>query len=171
MNTHQFLTTLVLSGTIFLSFVGEVSTKCSDKSNTTCVRCVRDFSCYWCAASKKCGIRPTIKPSSKECDGKWYAFSQCKLSGNLLLIILPVVVVFLLLIVGVCIYCCCCRDCLRRRREKKWAKQDNRRDNKKRDMEAKHAERDEERRIRHDEIRNKYGLFKEEPKYERFDTP
>ena len=167
MNQISVLSTLV----IIIAFFDVVSSKCIVRQNVSCISCVRDFSCYWCEKTKFCGQRPAIKPSSKECAGKWYAFSQCKLSGNILLVILPVVAVVVLLIIGVCIYCCCCRDCLKRRAQRKWAKDDNRREVKKRERQDRHAGREEERKIRHDEIRNKYGLFKEEPKYERFDTP
>lgn len=168
MNQVTIFSTLLIL--IAFCYVDVVNGDCHDHDNTTCTRCVRDFSCYWCAESKLCGTRPTIKPSSKECDGKWYAFAQCSLSGNILLIILPIAAVVLLVIVGLCIYCCCCRDCLKRRAQKKWAKDDNKRENKKRELQERHAAREEERKIRHDEIRNKYGLFnKEEPKYERFD--
>lgn len=147
------------------------SNTCTDKSNTTCISCVRDFSCYWCAETRQCGERPTIQPTKKQCAGKWFAFSQCSLSGNILLVILPIAVIVLLLIVGACVYCCCCKDALKRRAQRKWAREDNRRETKKRERADRHAQRNEERKIRHDEIRNKYGIFKEEPKYERFDTP
>ena len=170
-NDLLLLSTFAIISFCFFASVDIASAACKDKSNTTCLECVRDFSCYWCDETSKCGDRPTIKPSSKDCDGKWYAFSQCTVSGNLLLIIVPVVVVVLLLITGVCIYCCCCRDCLKRRAQRKWAKEDNRRENKKREREERHNNREEERKIRHDEIRNKYGLFKDAPKYERFDGP
>ena len=169
MNQETVLSSLFLI-LVALYQIDYVASSCQDKSNTTCTRCVRDFSCYWCAESKYCGDRPTIKPSDKECDGKWYAFSQCSVSGNILLVIIPVVVVVLLGVVGFCIYCCCCRDCLKRRAQRSWAKDDNRRENKKRELQERHATKEEERKIRHDEIRAKYGLFKEEPKYERFDT-
>ena len=156
---------------IVLHHTSPVSASCQDKSNTTCTRCVRDFSCYWCEESKYCGDRPTIKPPAKECSGKWFAYSQCSVSGNLLVVILPILIVVLLGVVGFCTYYCCCRDCLKRRAQRKWAKDDYRRENKKREMQQRSASRDEERKIRHDEIRAKYGLYTEEPKYERFDTP
>lgn len=169
MKTEFVLSTLLV---LFLStLVTESSASCSDKDNTSCSDCVKDFDCYWCVPTKKCGKRPTIKPSKSECDGKWYAFSQCKVSGNFLLIVIPICAFVILVIAIACIYCCCCRNCCRERRRKKWAKEDNRSDQRKKEREDRHAAKDEERRLKHDQIRTKYGLFKEnEPKYEKFDA-
>lgn len=161
---------VVVSCVVWMTLMTTITALCSDKDNTTCSDCVKDFDCYWCVPTKKCGDRPTIKPSKEECDGKWYSYMQCTVSGNLLLIIVPIVVGVLLLITGVCIYCCCCRECCRARDRKRWAKEDSRKDQRKQEREQRHNERDEERRLKHDQIRMKYGLTRDEPKYEKFDA-
>jgi len=159
---------LVLVIVMVQTYTTEASS-CNTKSNTTCSTCVRDFDCYWCVESKFCGDRPTIKPSSKECDGKWFSYSQCTVNGNLLLIIVPIVLVVVLFLTVCCIYCCCCRQCCRERRQRKWAKEDTRKEARKNDRSAKHEARAEEMKIKHDNIRKKYGLFKDD-QYERFDA-
>ncbi|XP_065053209.1 pituitary tumor-transforming gene 1 protein-interacting protein-like [Rhopilema esculentum] len=148
---------------------------CTSKSGGSCSDCVNNFDCYYCQATKYCGKRPVIKPDSSECSGDWYSYKQCTVSGNLLLIIVPCVLGALLIIFLLVCYCCCCRKCSRRRAAKRFAKEDERMSREKEEREMKHAERSAERRQKHDEIRKKYGLFKDGEdkdggKYQRFDV-
>lgn len=77
---------------VLLSF-GLVSTfNCTGFSNTTCNSCVSNANCYWCAPSKTCAAKPTFLPSKSQCNGTWYAFHQCLVSGNILLYIVPILV-------------------------------------------------------------------------------
>jgi len=162
-----------------LSLVAEGSTSngsCASKSLQSCSECVKDWDCYYCEKTKFCGKRPIIKPKTSECDGDWYSYKQCTLSGNLLLIIIPTVL-GVLLVITICIcYCCCCRKCSRRRTARRFAKEDARREAEREQREMRHAERVAERKVKHDEIRKKYGLYKDDEegegnaKYQRFDV-
>jgi len=152
---------------VFMSLCDITAGGCHTHDNTTCASCVRDFSCYWCEETQLCGKRPSLKPSSKDCDGKWYAFSQCSVSGNLILILLPLTAVVMLVAIGICVYCCCCRRCCNKRAQKKWEKDDMIRKAKKRELQERHKSGVTERMsMQHDEIRNKYGLFNNEHTYE-----
>lgn len=140
-------------------------------SSSTCSDCVGiDISCFYCESTHSCAKRSSVVVSKDECSGKWYTYSQCTIPGVVLIVVAPLAAVLFVVFFCCCVYCICCRDCCRERSKKQWAKEDSRRDNRKNEREAKHAARDEERKLKHDQIRAKYGLFNKEENYQRFDT-
>ncbi|XP_066931735.1 pituitary tumor-transforming gene 1 protein-interacting protein-like [Clytia hemisphaerica] len=138
----------------------------------SCGECVGyDIECFYCDSTKKCEKRTSVIVNKDQCSGKWYTYSQCTIPGVVLIVIAPLAAVLLLVFLCCCVYCICCRDCCRERSQRKWAKEDSKRENRKNERDAKHAARDEERKLKHDQIRAKYGLFKDDSnKYQKFDT-
>ncbi|XP_044159505.1 pituitary tumor-transforming gene 1 protein-interacting protein [Bufo gargarizans] len=150
-----------------LAVASAASTECSLMSNTTCEACLKNVSCLWCNTNSKCldyPVRNILPPSSlcKLRDARW---GICWVNFEALIITLSVVGGVLILSVIICC-CCCCRKKKSRNSsletEKSMREQEERR------------VRQEERRVqmksRHDDIRKKYGLFKEDNPYSKFDN-
>lgn len=165
------LVLFVLSVGWLLTDTSAASCKLSG-NDTSCSKCVgTDIECFYCDSTKTCEKRTGIVVSSSQCSGKWYTYSQCTIPGVVLIVIAPLAALIVLIFLLCCIYCICCRDCCRERNRKKWAKEDQRKENRKKDREDRASARDEERKLKHDQIRAKYGLFKDDSsKYQRFDA-
>lgn len=138
---------------------------CSLRSNTSCDECLRIVTCLWCEASKQCIDYPVrnILPPRSVCllkDARW---GVCWVNFQVLMISMSVVGAALVIGLLLCCLCCCCR---RRRagqsREEAQLERQNRARN------SRQKARRTEMQLRHDEIRQKYGLAKQNP-YSRMD--
>ncbi|GAB5576203.1 pituitary tumor-transforming gene 1 protein-interacting protein isoform X1 [Prionailurus iriomotensis] len=65
---------------------------------------------------------------------------------------------------------CCCACCCRRKRSRKPDKEEEKAAREREERRVRQEERRAEMKSRHDEIRKKYGLFKEENPYARFEN-
>ncbi|XP_061697949.1 pituitary tumor-transforming gene 1 protein-interacting protein-like isoform X2 [Syngnathoides biaculeatus] len=147
-----------------------VTVSCASKSNSSCVICLQDPHCLWCAPSKQCMDYPvkSILPPSSVCplsDARW---GVCWVNFQILMIMLVVLSGLLALAFLVCcLYCCCCR---RRRRQQRFSDdaEDLRAEQQTRGRNARQKERRMEMQLRHDKIRQKYGISKDNP-YSRMD--
>lgn len=82
-----------------------------------------------------------------------------------LIIAMSVVGGTILITLGVCCCCCCCK-----KKSKKPDKDDERAARERERRRVRQEERRAEMKLRHDEIRRKYGLFKEENPYAKFEN-
>nr|XP_061799743.1 pituitary tumor-transforming gene 1 protein-interacting protein-like [Nerophis lumbriciformis] len=138
------------------------------KSNSSCAQCLHDASCLWCESSQQCMDYPVhfIVPPSSLCpmnDARW---GLCWVNLKVVLITLTSLAGLVLLALLVCCMCCCCR----RRRQQQISDDGEvlRAEQKTRERIARQKERRMEMQLRHDKIRQKYGLTKDPP-YSRLD--
>uniref|UniRef100_M3YFR6 PTTG1 interacting protein n=2 Tax=Mustela putorius furo TaxID=9669 RepID=M3YFR6_MUSPF len=141
---------------------------CSQNTNRTCEECLKNVSCLWCHTSKACLDYPVsrILPPSSLCKLSSARWGVCWVNFEALIITLSVVGGAVLLAVAVCCACCCCR----RKRSRKPDKSEERAAREREERRIRQEERRAEMKSRHDEIRKKYGLFKEENPYARFEN-
>ncbi|CAM4621341.1 unnamed protein product [Leuciscus chuanchicus] len=138
---------------------------CESKNGTSCDECLEDVNCLWCIPTKKCITYPakTILPPHSLCplnDARW---GLCTINFQILIITLSVAAALFIIGFLVCIFCCCkCENAGSGRFDNKM--------NRKLDKtKTKQEERKAEMKIRHDEIRQKYGLSRASP-YARFEN-
>ncbi|XP_036401351.1 pituitary tumor-transforming gene 1 protein-interacting protein-like [Megalops cyprinoides] len=160
-----FVLVVIFSLTTVFAQTSAPGTVCAAKSNTTCEDCLSNVSCLWCGTTKRCIDYPvrTILPPHSLCPLAEARWGVCWVNFQALIIAMSVIAGIIIIAILVCCFCCC--KC-----EKIGAK----RTTEKMDQEAeKRKVRQEERRaemkMRHDEIRQKYGLTKENP-YARFEN-
>ncbi|XP_012696466.1 PTTG1 interacting protein a [Clupea harengus] len=138
---------------------------CESKNGTNCEECLKNVSCLWCIKTKTCMTYPikTILPPYALCplnDARW---GQCSINFKTLIIAMAVVGGVIILAFFICLFCCCkCENAGSKRFENKMDKQADKR-------KGKSDSRKAEMRVRHDEIRQKYGLSKASP-YARFEN-
>ncbi|KAM4697847.1 LOW QUALITY PROTEIN: pituitary tumor-transforming gene 1 protein-interacting protein [Rhinophrynus dorsalis] len=140
---------------------------CSLSTNTSCDNCLKNVSCLWCNTNSKCMEYPVrnILPPSSLCKLKDARWGVCWVNFEALIITFSVVGGVLVLSLVVCCYCCCCR-----KKKKNESNQDDERAvREKQERQARQEERRAQMKTRHDEIRKKYGLFKEDNPYSKFD--
>ncbi|XP_072251134.1 pituitary tumor-transforming gene 1 protein-interacting protein [Leuresthes tenuis] len=149
---------------VYVSFVsqGECQTTppppspCSSYKN--CDSCVPHAKCLWCLTTNNCTEYPVswLLPPASLCQLSQARWGVCWLNFEALIIALAVIggTIFISIIVCCCCCCCCCKKHRSRpdRDEERFAR---RREELKRHAE----ERKVERKVRHDEIRRKYGLI------------
>ncbi|XP_019731178.1 PTTG1 interacting protein b isoform X1 [Hippocampus comes] len=145
-----------------------VAVSCASKSNSSCAECLQNASCLWCAPSKQCLDYPVknILPPKSVCplsDARW---GVCWVNFQTVMITLSVLSGLLVLGLLVCCLCCCCRR--RRRQRVSDDDEDLRAEQQTRARTARQKERRMEMQLRHDKIRQKYGLSKDNP-YSRMD--
>ncbi|KAF4111968.1 PTTG1 interacting protein a [Onychostoma macrolepis] len=139
---------------------------CESKNGTNCDECLAYVDCLWCIPTKTCITYPakTILPPHSLCplsDARW---GLCTINFQILIITLSVAGALLIIGVLLCIFCCCkCENIGSARFE-------NRMNRKTDKTKTKQEQRKAELKIRHDEIRQKYGLSRASP-YARFDSP
>ncbi|XP_073708237.1 PTTG1 interacting protein a [Garra rufa] len=139
---------------------------CESKNGTSCEECLAYVDCLWCIPTKKCITYPakSILPPHSVCplsDARW---GLCSMNFQILIITLSVAGAVLIIGVLLCIFCCCkCENIGSARFE-------NRMNRKSDKTKTKQEQRKTELKIRHDEIRQKYGLSRASP-YARFDNP
>ncbi|XP_057580255.1 pituitary tumor-transforming gene 1 protein-interacting protein-like [Hippopotamus amphibius kiboko] len=143
---------------------------CSENTHRTCEGCLKNVSCLWCNTDKACLDYPVTKvlPPSSLCGLSSARWGVCWVNLEALIIAMSVIGGSLLL--GVAICCCCCR----RRRQRTWSrrpdKSEERAIREREECRVRQEECRAEMKSRHDEIRKKYGLFKEENPYARFEN-
>ncbi|XP_051752718.1 LOW QUALITY PROTEIN: PTTG1 interacting protein a [Ctenopharyngodon idella] len=139
---------------------------CESKTGTSCEECLENVECLWCIPTKKCITYPakTILPPHSLCplnDARW---GLCTINFQILIITMSVAGALLIIGILVCIFCCCkCENAGS-------ARFDNRMNRKQDKRKTKQEERKAEMKIRHDEIRQKYGLSRASP-YAKFENP
>ncbi|XP_018410320.1 PREDICTED: pituitary tumor-transforming gene 1 protein-interacting protein-like [Nanorana parkeri] len=125
----------------------------------TCEECLKNVSCLWCTANNTCLDYPvkTLFPPSSLCALSNARWAACWINFEALIIAMSVVLGAILLSVFVCCcYCCYCRKSSRTRLLE--AEEENLiREREKRKQES--LQRKNERTIKHNEIRKKYGLL------------
>ncbi|KAJ1070691.1 hypothetical protein K5549_003670 [Capra hircus] len=140
---------------------------CCPNTSRTCEECLKNVSCLWCNANKMCLDYPVTKvlPPSSLCQLSSARWGVCWVNFEALIIAMSVIGGSLLLGVAICC-CCCCRRSRSRRPDKSEEKAIREREERR----VRQEERRVEMKLRHDEIRKKYGLFKEENPYARFEN-
>ncbi|XP_028606409.1 PTTG1IP family member 2 [Podarcis muralis] len=135
------------------------ATPCAAFTQKTCEECVKNTKCLWCHVNSTCmdyPVRKLIPPSSlcKLTDAYW---AICWVNFEAMIISIAVVAGFLLLLIG----CCCCYCCRRRRSRGRPSEEEERfiRDREEKRMQS--LQRKHERKVKHDEIRKKYGLLQD----------
>uniref|UniRef100_A0A8D0EA16 PTTG1 interacting protein n=1 Tax=Salvator merianae TaxID=96440 RepID=A0A8D0EA16_SALMN len=141
---------------------------CQQYTNKTCEECLKNVTCLWCSSSKKCLEYPVrnILPPSSLCALSSARWGVCWVNFEALIITMSVVGGTIL--IAVCVCCCCC--CCRKKKNRKPDKEDERAAREREQRRVRQEERRAEMKSRHDEIRKKYGLFKEENPYARFEN-
>ncbi|XP_041057618.1 pituitary tumor-transforming gene 1 protein-interacting protein-like [Carcharodon carcharias] len=143
------------------------SSGCTASSNNNCEQCLRNVSCLWCNTNNKCVDYPvrTILPPKSLChlsDARW---GVCWVNFEALIIAMSVVGGVLILSLCICCYCCC-----RSRKRKQLNVIDQKMEREREQRRMRQEERKSEMKVRHDEIRKKYGLFKEPNSYSKFEN-
>uniref|UniRef100_I3NBU2 PTTG1 interacting protein n=1 Tax=Ictidomys tridecemlineatus TaxID=43179 RepID=I3NBU2_ICTTR len=138
---------------------------CSQYTNRSCEECLKNVSCLWCNTNNACleyPVRKILPPASlcKLSSARW---GVCWVNFQALIITMSVLGGIILLGITVCCYCCC-----RRKRSQKPDKGEERAMREQEERKVRQEERRAEMKSRHDEIRKKYGLFKEQNPYEKF---
>ncbi|XP_046903586.1 pituitary tumor-transforming gene 1 protein-interacting protein-like isoform X2 [Hypomesus transpacificus] len=159
---------LCFSETIEAQTSPPVSTPCSLKSNSNCAECLKNVTCLWCMTTKKCVEYPvrTVLPPRSVCplsDARW---GLCWMNFQALIITISVIVG--LIIVSILVGCFCYKCERFGRRKKEDAREEEEAEREASARKARQEERKTEMQMRHDEIRQKYGLAKENP-YSRFE--
>ncbi|KAJ0070284.1 hypothetical protein NL108_007622 [Boleophthalmus pectinirostris] len=132
---------------------------CSSKSNTSCEECLQNVTCLWCEQTGQCIDYPvrTILPPRSVCrlnDARW---GVCWVNFQVLIITMSVLAGVLIITVLLCCFCCCKCERMGTKKEDAKAERENRA------RTARQKARRTEMQMRHDEIRQKYGLAKDNP--------
>ncbi|XP_018621045.1 pituitary tumor-transforming gene 1 protein-interacting protein-like [Scleropages formosus] len=138
---------------------------CAENSNTTCKECLKNVSCLWCRTTKKCLDYPvrTVLPPHSLCPLAEARWGLCWVNFQALIITMAVIGGVIIIAIFICCFCCCkCKNIGSKRTETKMEMQEEMR-------KARQMERKAEMKERHDEIRKKYGLAKENP-YSKFEN-
>ncbi|XP_075398320.1 pituitary tumor-transforming gene 1 protein-interacting protein [Tenrec ecaudatus] len=146
-----------------------LGTACSQNSNRTCEECLKNVSCLWCSTNKVCMDYPVRKilPPGSLCKLSAARWGVCWVNFEALIIAMSAVGGSLLLSLAVCCCYCCC---YKRKKSRKPDKSEEKAIREREERRIRQEERRAEMKSRHDEIRKKYGLFKEENPYARFEN-
>ncbi|XP_022596649.1 pituitary tumor-transforming gene 1 protein-interacting protein-like [Seriola dumerili] len=139
-------------------------TPCAFRSNTSCAECLQNVTCLWCMPTQQCIDYPmrNILPPNSVCpltDARW---GVCWVNFQILIITMSVLAGIIIIALLVCCLCCC--KCERTGNKREDAKVERQTRARKARQKAKRTE----MQLRHDEIRQKYGLAKDNP-YSRMD--
>ncbi|XP_072200774.1 uncharacterized protein [Excalfactoria chinensis] len=140
--------------------------ECQQYTNRSCEECLKNVTCLWCASSRRCVPYPVrrILPPADLCELRSARWGVCWVNFEALIIAMSVVGGMILIMLLVCC-CCCCK-----KKSKKPDKEDERAARERERRRVRQEERRAEMKSRHDEIRRKYGLFKEENPYAKFEN-
>ncbi|XP_074842340.1 PTTG1IP family member 2 isoform X1 [Carettochelys insculpta] len=141
---------------------------CSDFSLKSCEECLKNVSCLWCNTNNTCmdyPVRSVLPSSCPLSDARW---GVCWMNFEAFIIAIAVIAGLILLSIAVCCcYCCYCRRRSRRRPDED--EERLARDQEERRMQS--LQRKHERKMKHDEIRKKYGLLQDsDHPYSRFEN-
>ncbi|CAL8235592.1 unnamed protein product [Boreogadus saida] len=137
---------------------------CASKSNTTCEDCLKNVTCLWCMSTKECVDYPvrSILPKHSVCPLNNARWGLCWVNFQSLIITMSVLAGIIIIAILVCCFCCCkCEKIGNKRQDARAAQQESAR-------KARKDERKSEMNVRHEEVRQKYGLTKGNP-YARMD--
>uniref|UniRef100_A0A8D2JEH1 PTTG1 interacting protein n=1 Tax=Varanus komodoensis TaxID=61221 RepID=A0A8D2JEH1_VARKO len=145
----------------------QISMGCQQYTNKTCEECLKNVTCLWCSSTKKCMQYPVrnILPPSSLCELSSARWGVCWVNFEALIIAMSVVGGLILITLFICC-CCCCR----KKKNRKPDKEDEKAAREREQRRIRQEERRAEMKSRHDEIRKKYGLFKEENPYTKFEN-
>uniref|UniRef100_A0A2K5RBX5 PTTG1 interacting protein n=1 Tax=Cebus imitator TaxID=2715852 RepID=A0A2K5RBX5_CEBIM len=140
---------------------------CPQAHRTWWIWCPGAQDCLWCNTDKACLDYPVtnVLPPASLCKLSSARWGVCWVNFEALIITMSVVGGAFLL--GIAICCCCC---CRRKRSRKPDRSEEKAIREREERRIRQEERRAEMKTRHDEIRKKYGLFKEENPYARFEN-
>ncbi|KAG9476378.1 hypothetical protein GDO78_003104 [Eleutherodactylus coqui] len=145
---------------------------CSFYSGNSCENCLKNVSCLWCITNSTCLEYPvrSILPPSSLCAMSAARWGACWINFEALIIAMAVVAgVLLLTIIVCCCYCCYCRKSSSSRLRLEAEEENLIREREKRRQES--LQRKNERTVKHNEIRKKYGLLQDmDHPYSKFDN-
>ncbi|KAM8857097.1 PTTG1 interacting protein b [Synchiropus picturatus] len=129
---------------------------CESRSNTSCDQCLQNVSCLWCNANSRCLEYPVknILPSSSVCSLTEARWGLCQINLQILIISMCVIGGVIIVALLVCCFCCCKCEKIGNRRE------DARAERQHQERSSRQKAKRTEMQLRHDEIRQKYGLAK-----------
>lgn len=140
-------------------------------SNSSCEHCVKESNCYYCYSTGQCLYYPFAHgfPSPQECDMGEVRWAVCWFNFKAVIISLSVMAGILFVCLTLCVYCCCRKK--KRINLTKYAQEDAKREREAEERRLKSLARKNERHLRNDEIRRKYGLMKDDKtSYQRFEA-
>ncbi|KAM9649889.1 PTTG1IP family member 2 isoform X2 [Harpia harpyja] len=143
--------------------------ECSEFSQRSCEECLKNVSCLWCYTNNTCIDYPvrSILPSSL-CSFSNARWGVCWINFEALIIAIAVVAGLILVSIAVC--CCYCCYCRRRSRSRP-DEEEERLARKREERRLQSLQRKHERKLKHDEIRKKYGLLQDcDNPYSRFEN-
>nr|XP_060638268.1 PTTG1IP family member 2 [Anolis sagrei ordinatus] len=133
---------------------------CNAFVKKTCEECVKNTKCLWCSENATCMDYPVSKliPPSSLCELRKSYWGICLVNFEAIVITIGVVA-GLLLIFMLCCCCYCCRRCCKCHPNREISEEEERfiRDREEKRMQS--LQRKHERKVKHDEIRKKYGLL------------
>ncbi|XP_069815567.1 PTTG1IP family member 2 [Dendropsophus ebraccatus] len=148
-----------------------LSRPCSFYTGKSCEECLRNVSCLWCITNSTCLEYPvrSILPPSSLCAMSAARWGACWINFEALIIAMAAVAgVLVLSIIICCCYCCYCRKSSSSRLRLEAEEENLIREREKRKQES--QQRKNERTIKHNEIRKKYGLLQDmDHPYSKFD--
>ncbi|KAF7646456.1 hypothetical protein LDENG_00187810 [Lucifuga dentata] len=139
-------------------------------AHTSCDTCVPHASCLWCFTNNNCTEYPVpwLLPPASVCKLSEARWGMCWLNLEALIITLAVIGGVFLISITVCCCCCCC--CCKRRQSGP-DRDDERYERRREEIRQRADERKIDRKVRHDEIRRKYGLMGDsDHPYSRFEN-
>ncbi|XP_064362117.1 pituitary tumor-transforming gene 1 protein-interacting protein-like isoform X2 [Dromaius novaehollandiae] len=145
-------------------------TTCSEFSQKSCEECLKNVSCLWCYTNNTCVDYPvrSILPPSSLCSLSNARWGVCWVNFEALIIAIAVAAGLILVSIAVCCcYCCYCR----RRHSRRPDEEEERLARNKEERRLQSLQRKHERKLKHDEIRRKYGLLQDSDNpYSRFEN-
>ncbi|OPJ81804.1 pituitary tumor-transforming 1 protein-interacting protein [Patagioenas fasciata monilis] len=143
---------------------------CSEFSQRSCEECLKNVSCLWCYTNNTCIDYPvrSILPPSSLCALSNARWGVCWINFEALIIAIAVVAGLILVSVTVC--CCYCCYCRKRSRSTP-DEEEEQLARKREERRLQSLQRKHERKLKHDEIRKKYGLLQDSDNpYSRFEN-
>ncbi|XP_076187667.1 PTTG1IP family member 2 isoform X1 [Aptenodytes patagonicus] len=144
--------------------------ECSEFSQRSCEECLKNVSCLWCYTNNTCIDYPvrSILPPSSLCSLSNAQWGVCWINVEALIIAIAVVAGLILVSIAIC--CCYCCYCRRRSRSRS-DEEEERLARKREERRLQSLQRKHERKLKHDEIRKKYGLLQDSDNpYSRFEN-
>ncbi|XP_030799086.1 pituitary tumor-transforming gene 1 protein-interacting protein-like isoform X2 [Camarhynchus parvulus] len=144
---------------------------CSAFSQRSCEECLKNVSCLWCYTNNTCIDYPvrSIFPPSSLCSLSNARWGVCWINFEALIIAMAVVAGLILVSLTVC--CCYCCYCRRRSRRRRLEEEEEQLARKREERRLQSLQRKHERKLKHDEIRKKYGLLQDSDNpYSRFEN-
>ncbi|KAM6127488.1 pituitary tumor-transforming gene 1 protein-interacting protein [Phoenicopterus ruber ruber] len=156
----------------------DVAGDCRQYTNKSCEECLKNVTCLWCASSGRCVEYPVrrVLPPADLCELRSARWGVCWVNFEALIIAMSVVGGTILIMLGVCCCCCCCKKKSKKQVSEGFPvfsepdKDEERAAREREKRRVRQEERRAEMKSRHDEIRRKYGLFKEENPYAKFEN-